>query len=218
MAELLHIPAGLIMRISGSAIEVFAASDTKGNPYRPGEKEHLAGSGLYCETVIKTKSRLLVPNATTDEKWINNPDIKLGMISYLGYPIILPTGDVFGTICVLDNKENHYSEIYQQLILQFKELIESHLLLVHKNQTLIQVNQELAERIAEIKTLRGILPICSFCKKVRDDKGYWQAVDTYLREHTEVKFSHGLCLDCLKEYYPELYEEGTGSVGWERYN
>jgi hypothetical protein len=162
---------------------------------------------LYCETVIKTKRRLLVPNATTDEQWSNNPDIKLGMISYLGYPITLPTGDVFGTICVLDNKENRYSETYEQLILQFKELIESHLLLLYRNRTLRQVNEELTKRIAEIRTLRGILPICSFCKKVRDDEGYWQAVDTYLQEHTEVEFSHGLCLDCLKEHYPELYEK-----------
>jgi GAF domain-containing protein len=75
------------------------------------EREVLIDSGLYCETVIRTKNRLLVPNATTDEEWRDNPDIKLGMISYLGYPIMLPTGDVFGTICVLDYRENHYSGI-----------------------------------------------------------------------------------------------------------
>ncbi|MBN1812515.1 MAG: GAF domain-containing protein, partial [Anaerolineae bacterium] len=186
---------------------VFVASETEGNPYHPGDKEALMDSGLYCETVIRTKNRLLVPNATTDEEWKDNPDIKLGMISYLGYPIILPTGDVFGTICVLDNKENHYLEIYEQLVLQFKELIESHLSLLYEGQTLMQVNQELKERISEIKTLRGILPICSFCKKIRDDEGYWQTVETYLREHSEAEFSHGLCLDCLKEHYPEVYEK-----------
>jgi hypothetical protein len=207
MAKLMDVPAGLIMRISGSDIEVFVASETAENPYHPGDKECLINSGLYCETVVKTKNKLLVPNAPTDEKWKNNPDIKLGMISYLGYPIILPKGDVFGTICVLDNKENHYSGIYEQLLLQFKDLIESHLLSLQKNQVLMQVNQELTERIAEIKTLRGILPICSFCKKIRDDEGFWQAVDTYIREHTEAEFSHGLCLDCVKEQFPELYEK-----------
>jgi GAF domain-containing protein len=207
MAELIHVPAGLIMRISGSDIEVFVASETLGNPYHPGDKERLIGSGLYCETVVKTRGKLLVPDATTDEEWKENPDIELGMISYLGYPIVLPTGDVFGTICVLDNKENHYSEIYERLVLHFKELIESHLRLLLENQTLMQVNQELTERIAEIKTLRGILPICSFCKRIRDDEGYWQAVDDYIQEHTEAELSHGLCLDCLKEHYPELYEK-----------
>jgi GAF domain-containing protein len=211
MAELIHVPAGLIMRISSSDIEVFVASETKGNPYHPGDKEHLIDSGLYCETVIRTKSRLLVPNATTDEEWKDNPDIELDMISYLGYPIILPTGDVFGTICVLDDKENRYSEIYEQLVLQFKEVIESHLLLLHKNQALSQVNQELAERLAEIKTLRGIIPICSYCKRIKDSEGYWQAVDAYIREHTEAELSHGLCLDCLKEHYPELYEKNKAA-------
>jgi hypothetical protein len=92
-------------------------------------------------------------------------------------------------------------------VLHFKELIESHLRLLLENQTLMQVNQELTERIAEIKTLRGILPICSFCKRIRDDEGYWQAVDDYIQEHTEAELSHGLCLDCLKEHYPELYEK-----------
>jgi GAF domain-containing protein len=207
MADLLHVPAGLVMRIHGSDIEVFVASQTQDNPYHPGDKEELIGSGLYCETVIETRSKLLVPNATTDEEWKDNPDIKLGMVSYLGYPIILPTGDVFGTICVLDSKENHYSGLYERLVLQFKELIESHLSLLYQSQTLTQLNQELTERIAEIKTLRGIIPICSFCKKIRDDEGYWQAVDTYLREHTEAEVSHGLCHNCLKEHYPEVYEK-----------
>jgi hypothetical protein len=200
MAELMDVPAGLIMRISGPDIEVFISSKTAENPYHVGAKEYLADSGLYCETVINTKEKLLVPDATIDENWKDNPDVKLGMISYLGYPITLPSGDVFGTICVLDKKENHYSEIYERLLLQFKELIENHLVSIGQN-------QELLERIAEIQTLQGILPICCYCKKIRDDKGYWQAVDSYFREHSEVEFSHGFCIDCVKEKFPELYEK-----------
>jgi GAF domain-containing protein len=123
VAELLAVPAGLIMRCQGDEIEVLVASASPGNPYQPGEKEPLPGSGLYCETVIKTRQMLLVPNATEDEKWRHNPDIKLGMISYLGYPILLPQGEVFGTICVLDIEENRYSETYKRLLLQFKGLI-----------------------------------------------------------------------------------------------
>ena len=191
MAELIGVPAGLIMRINGADIEVFVSSETEGNPYQPHDKEHLIGSGLYCETVINTKGKLLIPNALADEDWNRNPDIKLGMISYLGYPIVLPTGAVFGTICVLDAKENHYSAIYEQLVLQFKELIESHLLLLYRSQTLSRLNKELSERMDEIKTLQGIVPICSFCQKIKDDKGYWQSVTAYLRDHTEAQLSHG---------------------------
>ena len=60
--------------------------------------------------------------------------------------------------------------------------------------------------LAEIKKLSGLLPICSYCKKVRDDQGYWSKIEKYVQEHSEAKFSHGICPDCLKQYYPEKYE------------
>lgn len=59
---------------------------------------------------------------------------------------------------------------------------------------------------SEIKILRGILPLCSFCKKIRDDKGYWEQVDIYLRKYSEANISHGLCPECSKKHYPELYD------------
>ena len=63
---------------------------------------------------------------------------------------------------------------------------------------------ELQEALARIKTLSGLLPICSSCKKIRDDKGYWSQIETYIRDHTEADFSHGLCPVCADELYPEL--------------
>ena len=63
---------------------------------------------------------------------------------------------------------------------------------------------ELQEALTRIKTLRGLLPICSSCKKIRDDKSYWSQIETYIRHHTEVDFSHGLCPVCADELYPEL--------------
>ncbi len=59
--------------------------------------------------------------------------------------------------------------------------------------------------LAEIKQLRDILPICSYCKKIRDDQNYWQQVESYLSHHVEAKFSHGICRDCYAErVQPEL--------------
>lgn len=127
LANLLNVPAALIMKVSGHEIKVFISSKTKNNPYKVGDKEEYIDSGLYCETVIKTREKLIVPNALKDKNWDNNPDIKINMISYLGYPLYLPNGEVFGTICVLDNKENHYSEEYCQLLYYYKDLIESHM-------------------------------------------------------------------------------------------
>jgi len=55
-----------------------------------------------------------------------------------------------------------------------------------------------------IETLRGIVPICSYCKKIRDDQGYWNQVEAYVSRHTQAEFSHGICPDCLQQHYPEM--------------
>ena len=65
-------------------------------------------------------------------------------------------------------------------------------------------NNELEKAFEEIKMLRGIVPICSFCKKIRDDEGFWQQVEEYMSAHSEVQFSHSVCPQCLEENYPEF--------------
>ena len=207
MAELIGIPAALIMRLVESDIEVFVSSQSKGNPYHAGDREHFLGSGLYCETVINTNDKLLIPNALADEKWKNNPDIKLSMISYLGFPIVLPGGKPFGTICVLDDKENAYSETYENLIKNFRDIIQSHLELIYMNSILGEKNRSLSDYFEEIKILRGIVPICSFCKKIRDAKGNWSEVEEYISKRSEAKFSHSFCPDCGEKYYGNLLED-----------
>lgn len=204
MAEVIGIPAGLIMRLVKSDIEVFVSSRSDGNPYHPGDRENFLGSGLYCETVINNNDKLLIPNALIDERWKNNPDIKLNMISYLGFPILLPDGKPFGTICVLDNKENAYSETFENLILNFREIIQSHLELVYMNTMLGEKNKNLSEYLSELKILRGIMPICASCKKIRDAEGNWNEVEEYIRAHSEADFSHGMCQECAKKIYPDL--------------
>jgi AmiR/NasT family two-component response regulator len=66
------------------------------------------------------------------------------------------------------------------------------------------LNKELEKALSEIKTLRGILPICASCKNVRDDKGYWNQIESYIRDHSEAEFSHSLCPECAKKLYPDL--------------
>lgn len=56
----------------------------------------------------------------------------------------------------------------------------------------------------EVKILKGFLPICSSCKKIRDDKGYWNQIESYIKDHSEAQFSHGFCPDCMKKLYPDL--------------
>lgn len=70
-------------------------------------------------------------------------------------------------------------------------------------ETVVERTGDLRKAMAEMKTLSGLLPICSHCKKIRDDKGYWENVETYVSQRTDAGFSHSLCPDCLKELYPE---------------
>jgi Protein of unknown function (DUF3365) len=67
--------------------------------------------------------------------------------------------------------------------------------------------KELTESMAKVKTLSGLIPICSSCKKIRNDQGYWTQLETYLKEHSTAEFSHGLCLDCVRTLYPEISGE-----------
>jgi len=68
-------------------------------------------------------------------------------------------------------------------------------------------NEELQKALKEVKVLRGLIPICASCKKIRNDGGFWQQLEEYLGEHSEAEFSHGLCQPCIKKLYPGVYQD-----------
>jgi hypothetical protein len=68
---------------------------------------------------------------------------------------------------------------------------------------------ELQESISRIKILSGMLPICASCKKIRDDKGYWNMLEVYIRDHSEAEFSHSLCPDCVRKLYPGYRKDNS---------
>ena len=76
--------------------------------------------------------------------------------------------------------------------------------LEEKNARLQGLNKDLQRALDEIKTLQGILPICANCKKIRDENNTWKMLEEYLCEHSEAKFSHGICPDCAKKLYPDM--------------
>ena len=85
----------------------------------------------------------------------------------------------------------------------------------------MQLNSERLERenvrlidtlqtaLDEIRTLKGIIPICSYCKNIRNDKGYWEKFESYIAKHSSAEFSHSICRECAKKYYPDedLYDD-----------
>jgi len=74
-----------------------------------------------------------------------------------------------------------------------------------------KLTNDLQDALAKIKRLRGLLPICASCKKIRDDKGYWNQLETYIQEHSEAEFSHGFCPECMKNLYGVILEQDTDS-------
>ena len=148
IAKIAKIPTALIMKLNEDTIEVFTSSNTEGNPYKAGQREKL-NQGLFCETVIGKQQGLMVPDATKSTVWnVNNPDLDLNMVSYLGFPVNWPNGEVFGTICILDNKENQFTGIIEDTITTFRQSIETDLELL-RSQQILKENDEKYKLITE---------------------------------------------------------------------
>lgn len=105
--------------------------------------------------------------------------------------------------------QNPYNVIFKELDaanLALSSEVKHRIKIEHQKETLIK---DLTAALADVKTLSGLLPICAHCKKVRDDKGYWNQIEAYIEEKTDAEFSHGICRECAEKYFPEykLYED-----------
>ncbi|MEM7551352.1 MAG: GAF domain-containing sensor histidine kinase [Bacteroidota bacterium] len=218
ICSILNVPSSLIMKLDEDKIKVFLRGNTPENPYHLNDAEKLA-YGLYCETVIAKQDVLIVPDARKDDRWKDgNPDIDLGMVSYMGVPFNWPDGEVFGTVCVLDAKENHYSESFKKLIVALKDSFEKDLELLVLQKKLKSNNLRL-EKSNELKTkflslishdLRGAVgSLNSFLKLILNDKESWEQVDlikslTVLSGQTDTV--HKTLLDILQWSKVEMAE------------
>jgi PAS domain S-box-containing protein len=127
--RVLRAPAGLITRLSGSELEVFVASATEGNPYRQGRRVALE-SGVYCAAVIANRSGLVIPNARKALEWRRSPEVNMGMCFYLGLPVVWSDGEIFGTVCLLDRKENRKAAAQEDLVHGLRAMVEGDLRLL----------------------------------------------------------------------------------------
>lgn len=96
----------------------------------------------------------------------------------------------------------HYFNMYSQLMEISNELRRD--MEIDSEEEHEKLINEVLEALKEIKMLKGILPFCSFCKKIRDDTGYWEKVDVYIHKYSEADISHSICPECAKEHYPDL--------------
>jgi two-component system response regulator VanR len=87
------------------------------------------------------------------------------------------------------------------------DLIDIYRQLEQKNIELEKLNQNLQHALTEVKTLSGLLPICAHCKKIRDDQGYWNQIETYMAKRIDVEFTHGICPSCAKKFFPDAAQK-----------
>jgi len=83
---------------------------------------------------------------------------------------------------------------------------------LHKNNELERINLELKKSIETIQKMKGLIPICSHCKKIRNDDGFWQQLEVFIRDHSDAEFTHGLCPDCEKEIYSKYMDKTKDEV------
>ncbi|MHB8846590.1 MAG: response regulator [Nitrospirota bacterium] len=140
---------------------------------------------------------------------------------YRGIPIIVTTAhsDIANMLEAIDIGVDQYvmklvdSDKLAAALEKCTEIIEyrrAHKRFLAEREKLIA---DLRKALAEIKTLQGILPICSVCKKIRDDKEVWTQLENYISEHTDAQFSHSFCPDCARKMYPQYFPEGDEKPG-----
>ena len=191
-AEILGVPAGLITRVDGNEIEIFLSSATEGNPYPAACTSQYPDSEWYCEHTLKSRGLNLIPNALQDSQWKDNPAaVDLHMVSYLGVPIERPDGEQFGTVCFIDSKQNAHNDMHIRLVEQIKRMIELSL-------RIVLAKEEIDRRDRLLDDLSKIYPICSYCKKVREETGQWVSVEKYVRDVSGAMPSHGVCPQCYE--------------------
>ena len=146
----------------------------------------------FCAHAILKPEPLVVRDALKDGRFAESALVKRSphIRFYAGFPLATAEGLALGTLCAIDRKPRALSakqkKAMKALARQVMALLE-----------LRRVSGHLAGVLEKLKALRGLLPICAWCKRIRDDKGYWSQVEAYIHAHSEANFTHGICPECF---------------------
>jgi GAF domain-containing protein len=155
----------------------------------------------FCAHAILQQEPLVVRDAQKDRRFSDSalvtgePHIRF----YAGFPLVNAEGLALGTLCVVDRKPRQISPAQSKamyaLARQVMALLEAR-----------RVLARLADALEHVRTLQGLLPICAWCKRVRDDEGYWGQIEAYFHKNTGIGFTHGICPECRKKVRPDSAE------------
>jgi GAF domain-containing protein len=153
----------------------------------------------FCAHAILGDQTLVVKDARQDERFQDNPLVcsEPNIVFYMGVPLRTPGGAKIGTLCVIDRRPRELSDpqvrsleaLAHQVVLQLE---------------LKRISDQLAGALERIDVMEKLIPICSYCKGIRNDQGYWQSVEAFIKSHDNVEFSHGVCNACMAKYFPEV--------------
>jgi GAF domain-containing protein len=171
------------------------------------EQQQTSRDVAFCAHAILQNEPLIVRDATKDRRFADSalvtgePHIQF----YAGFPLINAEGLALGTLCVVDRQPRQLSagqlKTMQALSRQVMTLLE-----------LRRVLARLAEALDQVKTLQGLLPICAWCKRIRDDEGYWDQIEAYFHKYAGADFTHGICPQCLEKAHAE-WEHKRSATG-----
>ncbi len=152
----------------------------------------------FCAHAILQAGPMIVQDASKDPRFAGNELVKRSpnLRFYAGFPLTSHEGHNLGTLCAIDRKPRKLSgdqkKAMQALSRQVMALLE-----------LRRASAHLADSLEHVKALQGLLPICAWCKRIRDDKGYWSQVEAYIQRNSDASFTHGICPECLEKQRPK---------------
>jgi GAF domain-containing protein len=163
----------------------------------------------FCAHAICQSDLFVVSDAMADARFATNPLVTADphIRFYAGAPLVTPGGHAVGTLCVVDQAPRELSVAQREALQALGRAVVAQLELRRHIQERDTLLQQLNAAAANIKVLRGLIPICASCKKIRDDKGYWNQIEVYVADHSEADFTHGCCPECAKRLYPDAYKE-----------
>lgn len=153
----------------------------------------------FCGHAILDDEVTVVSDATEDQRFFDNPLVTEDphIRFYAGAPLVTIGGYKVGTLCVIDEKPRQPKpeqlKCLSALSRQVSHLMESR-----------RVAKQLAQALEDVKTLSGLVPICSYCKSVRNDEGFWKSIEAFVASHSDAKFSHGICPVCMQKHFPHI--------------
>jgi GAF domain len=155
----------------------------------------------FCAHAILDEHIMIVNDTHHDARFDDNPLVTCApnIRFYAGVPLRTPEGHSIGTLCVIDHQPRRLSTYQTKTLEALARQVVMQL-------ELKRTSAQLADALDKIKLMEGLTPICSYCKGIRNDKGYWSTVEKFVTQHSNVEFSHGVCDHCMQQHFPDVAE------------